>query len=766
MPIVPPLLDDRTWQELRDEAIARIPVYAPEWTDVREGDPGVALVEVFAFLTESLIYRLNRVPDASYLAFLNLLDAPPRPAEPSRGVVQLGVKPFTAPGDSALVPLGSTLSAGKVKFSTTGEVHVLPVDVAAFLKCAVPEPDANTDARAYADAAKQAYTDAHGKDFSAVHYVTKPYPPEDGSAVAVSNAIDGALWFALLARADDVAGLEGPALAAAMDAIRGELGGKNLSLGFIPTDVATDAAPEPCAAPTDPNGNRALASVPDSPWRWEISAPRAPLLAADEEPQYGFVQLIEDTTRSLRQPGIVRLKLPPKERLTTWTSVDPGDGTPVPLSTFPRAGDMPPFLDDGDVENRVIAWLRAVPRNKVTIAVTGDSGSVQAAFTWLGANAVDVVQSLRVTGENVGVGTGEPGLVLQLGNAPVLARSLALTVEEDGIPRPWQEVESFDASDARAAHYLLDRALGAVRFGDGLQGRVVPDGAVVRADYAYGGGLVGNVPSSAIDKLESAPAPIDMRKVTNPRALAGGSETETVDQLRRRVPMSLRHQNRAVTADDFRELATLTPGAAVGRAEVLPLYRPKHPSTEKYPGVVTVLVIPAEDPAHPRAPEPDRSFREAVCTYLDARRLITTELYVIGPRYVKIGVSIGLQTKPGTGLEQLANWVNLALRQFLAPLPPFGPDGAGWPLGGKINRAAIEAAALQVDGVSWIDEITLRRQNADGTYGPDVPLIDLDVIELPELVAVEIDLGTAPPLTPEPPTGGVPIPVPVPRTVC
>jgi hypothetical protein len=82
--IIPPDLDDRNWQKIVAEAQALIPQYAPEWTDHNPGDLGITLIELFAWMVEGMIYRLNRVPEKNYLAFLNLLGItrdPPTPAE-------------------------------------------------------------------------------------------------------------------------------------------------------------------------------------------------------------------------------------------------------------------------------------------------------------------------------------------------------------------------------------------------------------------------------------------------------------------------------------------------------------------------------------------------------------------------------------------------------------------------------------------------------------------------------------------------------------
>jgi hypothetical protein len=76
MPIPLPNLDDRRFADLVAEARAMIPRYAPEWTNHNPSDPGITLVELFAWLTEQLLYRVNLVPDASTLACLRLLNGP------------------------------------------------------------------------------------------------------------------------------------------------------------------------------------------------------------------------------------------------------------------------------------------------------------------------------------------------------------------------------------------------------------------------------------------------------------------------------------------------------------------------------------------------------------------------------------------------------------------------------------------------------------------------------------------------------------------
>lgn len=73
MPLSLPNLDDRRYADLVEEARSLIPSYAPEWTNYNPSDPGITLVELFAYLTEMLVYRVNRVTDDNVRAFLKLI---------------------------------------------------------------------------------------------------------------------------------------------------------------------------------------------------------------------------------------------------------------------------------------------------------------------------------------------------------------------------------------------------------------------------------------------------------------------------------------------------------------------------------------------------------------------------------------------------------------------------------------------------------------------------------------------------------------------
>ncbi|MBJ93249.1 MAG: hypothetical protein CMP23_02105 [Rickettsiales bacterium] len=87
MPIESPDLDDLTYAEIVERAKQLIPVYCPEWTNYNDSDPGITLVQLFAWMTEMVIYRLNRVPDSTYIHFLNFIGERQGAALPATSLV-------------------------------------------------------------------------------------------------------------------------------------------------------------------------------------------------------------------------------------------------------------------------------------------------------------------------------------------------------------------------------------------------------------------------------------------------------------------------------------------------------------------------------------------------------------------------------------------------------------------------------------------------------------------------------------------------------
>jgi predicted phage baseplate assembly protein len=135
MTLPTPNLDDLRFQhDLVDEARKRITHYCPEWTEYNLSDPGVTLIELFAWMTEMMVYRLNRVPEKNYLKFLEMLGLQRKPASSARTEITFWLSaalPLT-PGDEmrVLIPDGmevhSEQSEEPVQFTTTRALEIVP----------------------------------------------------------------------------------------------------------------------------------------------------------------------------------------------------------------------------------------------------------------------------------------------------------------------------------------------------------------------------------------------------------------------------------------------------------------------------------------------------------------------------------------------------------------------------------------------------------------------------------------------------------------
>ena len=109
MPLQPPILDDRSFEQIVSQAKLLIPRYAPTWTNQSETDPGITLMELFAWMTEMTLYRLNQVPQLNYIKFLQLLGIELKPAEPAHVDVTFNLTSSVL--QTVIIPVGTQIAA-------------------------------------------------------------------------------------------------------------------------------------------------------------------------------------------------------------------------------------------------------------------------------------------------------------------------------------------------------------------------------------------------------------------------------------------------------------------------------------------------------------------------------------------------------------------------------------------------------------------------------------------------------------------------------
>lgn len=128
-----PRLDDRRFQDLVDEAKRMVMQRCPEWTDHNVSDPGVTLIETFAYMTDVLLYRLNRIPERLYVKFLELIGVTLYPPVPARAPVTFWLSapaatPMTIEEGTEVATIG-TESADPIVFSTVRDLSVVPAQL-------------------------------------------------------------------------------------------------------------------------------------------------------------------------------------------------------------------------------------------------------------------------------------------------------------------------------------------------------------------------------------------------------------------------------------------------------------------------------------------------------------------------------------------------------------------------------------------------------------------------------------------------------------
>jgi hypothetical protein len=737
MPLTLPTLDDRNYQQLVDEALARIPVHTPEWTNFNKSDPGVTLIELFAFLTETLLYRSNQIPERNRRKFLQLLGVPLQPASAARGVVTFANE--RGPQETLTLDAGLEVLAGQVPFRTVRGLDVLPLEARVFYKRALSQPTEGL--KAYYDQLYASFLRGPVPTEARL-YETVPFPPRDGSAVDVAQqSVDGSLWIALMLRAGDRPAQPTPA--AWMDLrtqVRGKIGGKTVNLGVVPSLGESGRTLLP-AGRSDAEGTAVL----------KVEIPIGGLLPSEpsqRRARYRALDVAADTD-VLAEPGVVQVTLPPAADLALWDNLDPLES---------GVGDFPPALDDTNLNERVLTWLRVGPRARG-----------RAAFLWVGINASMVEQRAHIGNELLPKGSGAPDQTVRLSKTPVIPDSVRLTVA-NGTAERWTRIDDLTAAgpevpvadprqppgarvtkNDRVKVFAVDAESGEVRFGDGLRGARPPLGATVRVDYDYSVGRDGNVNPEAITSGPALPAGVT---VTNPVRTWGGAEAETVAEGEKHIARYLQHRDRLVNAADFETITRRTPGVDIGRVDVIPAFTPELDLNEPgdAPGAVTLMIVPKYDPAQPDAPYPDQLFLDAVCDYIDGRRLVTTEVFLRGPTYMPIWISIGINTIAGQSIAEVREAVKRRLAQFFAPLPArdanapedetavptlqIGDPRRGWPLRKPVVALELMAEASRVAGVSLVNQVLL----ASGSDDP-APQVEMRGLELPRVAGISVSIG-------------------------
>jgi len=252
-------------------------------------------------------------------------------------------------------------------------------------------------------------------------------------------------------------------------------------------------------------------------------------------------------------------------------------------------------------------------------------------------------------GEQIGTSSGNPNMVFELGEVPVVDDSIEIYVQDGDAYSKWEKVRhivDYGPNDQVFETSSDENDVVAIYFGDGVSGLIPTRFSDIRATYVVGGGNRGNVDQGSIDTIYSVPALSESElialqsriTVTNTDVAIGGSDPETLNQIRKAAPLILRANNRAVTLQDYADLS-------LGVADIA-----KANATASVWNSVTVYIAPTRNSATVElAPFYDSlgattieydTLKADVEDYLADKILLGTTVTVSPPSYIDASVTI------------------------------------------------------------------------------------------------------------------------------
>lgn len=283
------------------------------------------------------------------------------------------------------------------------------------------------------------------------------------------------------------------------------------------------------------------------------------------------------------------------------------------------------------------------------------------------------------------------------GEFPTLSTLTIAVITPGGGSDEWREVINLIHSDENDDHFIVEtdelgRSL--IRFGNGINGRELPEQAEVRCVYQIGNGLEGNV---GADTLAHCDFP-DLAACWNPFDVTNGRAPEPVAEIIRRVPEAYRYrQLRAVTLKDY-----------VNRAQELPEVS-RAAARYAWTGSWRTVQI-AIDPVG--TTELTDEAREQTSRHLDAVRLIGEDLEIRPPRFVPLDIRMALCIHPDYWPEDIRFILEQEFSDGYTPdgrMGFFHPDL--WTFGQELRPSQIIGRAQSVEGVEHVISLTVKRWN-------------------------------------------------------
>ena len=699
-----PDLDDRTFQDLVEECKLRIPRYCPEWTNYNPSDPGITLIELFAWLTDQMLLRFNQVPRRNYVTFLELLGVRLQPPTPAQTALTFYL---SASLDNAYsIPAGTEVATVRteteqaVVFSTDKNLVVGQPSIKHLLTAAEAETEPQIlrdrfsgiwrlGANEEWEGPELSLFNEQPEEGNCFYLVFDPEEPIAGNVISVTfkgeaatstginpeqpprrwEAWNGAFWEPILLREED-----------------------DSTEGFSFAQLTREGG--------DPfDGTDIIFHTPQS---WPVTQ---------------FVTYQGRWLRCVygkkhdRQPGYLS-----SPRIVGLSSRSLGGTIGATQSTLVRDE----ILGESDGQPGQTFQLKEtpiLPRNEDEHIMVSPPVGLPQKWQEVPDFAESTAGDLHYTLDST-TGLVQFGPLIR---EPAQLQTVTRWREQLQSSRtgPSEEMEQFEVTPDIEQ---MERQYGAVP----------PRGSTIRmVAYRTGGGLRGNVQSSTITVIKSAVPYV--ARVTNYKPARNGSDAESLENAVIRVPKLLRTRDRAVTAEDFETLAQAAGRGAIARARCIPSL------SQDDAGIVRLVLVPQanldgiqrREGIHPDWFNLNPNIVEQVISYLDERRLLGVEVRCHQAEYVGAAVQTEVALEPEynnpQAQQEILNQLQIALYRFLNPLTG-GPEGTGWPFGRQVYSSDIVNLFQIIPGVRYLGTVQLFEIRHDGRNWvrrlPKEPVID------------------------------------------
>lgn len=688
-------LDDRQFQDLVDECLRRIPRYCPEWTNHNPSDPGVTLVELFAWMTDLMLERFNQVPRRNYVTFLELLGVRLQPPAPAKTEVTFYMS--TSLPDSYTIPQGTEVATVRTEaedaivFSTDRPLSIGTPQIRHLLTA----PTAEQEPQVLRDRLVGSWRrDATG-DWQGLELPLFDDHPQPGNCLYL--VFDG------------------------MTAITGNV---------IAVTFKGDAATATGINPNDP------------PCQWQAwtGTHWQPVLLRREDDKtqgFSFSELVRQGGNPLagadvivhlpqswplthfftyqghwlrcvysqpvaNQPGYLR-----SPRIVGVSSRALGGSVTASQSTLIREESL--GTSNGNPGQTVqLQGVPVLPRRQDEYILITPPGGVPQIWQEVNDFAESGPDDRHYTLDSL-TGRVQFGPLIRQTQSP-----------QQQVPwrspsrQPTQIQNSLAPDNMGVIRPRTGPATGPTTGWDAIEkqyGAVPPRGATIQMlRYRTGGGLRGNVQAGTIRIVKSAVPYV--AAVINHGPARGGANSESLDEAAIRVPKRLRTRDRAVTLEDFETLSLDAAAGAIARSRCL---APQH---KREAGTVRLLLIPnvdrqgieRGDGIHPDQLQLSPSLSQRVLDYLDHRRLLGVQVVCDTPDYRGVAVQANIAVKPEyqnpSAQQQIMFSLQVALYRFLNPISG-GPDGDGWPFGRPVYPSDIFTIAQTIPGILYLGAVQL-----------------------------------------------------------